>query len=423
MPADVVIGLQWGDEGKGKIVDLLAEDADYVVRFHGGNNAGHTVVLGKKKFFFRLIPSGIFHKNTKAVIANGVVIDPEVLCDEIDALNREGLNLKQKLIISPRCHLILPYHKALDEAYENARGEKRLGTTRRGIGPAYADKFSYNGIRVYELLRWRLFEEEFRFHANIKNKILDIFSVPTIDVDAELRNLKKVAKRMSPFVKDTYPILRKALKNGKRVLMEGAHGIMLDTDWSPYPYSTSSNSVTGAINSGAGIAVTELGEVTGVIKAFTSRVGEGPFPSEIKSKLAEEIRERGEEYGTTTGRPRRIGWLDLEATRFSCQLNNVTRLAITKLDILSGLTELKVCIGYRGESRKMNYSECGFPDLYKVKPVYKTLPGWKENLSGIRKLEDLPQSCRKYLQFIQNFLKTPVKVISVGAERNENIML
>jgi adenylosuccinate synthase len=423
MPADVVIGLQWGDEGKGKIVDLLSEDADYVVRFHGGNNAGHTVVLGSNKFFFRLIPSGIFHKKTKAVIANGVVIDPEVLCNEIDTLRHEGINLSRKLIISPRCHLILPYHKSLDEAYENARGTKQLGTTRRGVGPAYADKFSYNGIRVYELLRWKLFEEKFRFHSGIKNKVLELFSAPPADIDAELGKLKKLAAKIEPFVKDTYGVLRKAMKERKRILLEGAHGIMLDTDWSPYPYSTSSNAVTGAVNSGSGVPISEVKKITGVIKAFTSRVGEGPFPTEIKSNLADEIREKGEEYGTTTGRPRRIGWLDLEATRFSCELNNVSQLAITKLDVLSGLRELKICVSYKLGGKAIAYSECGYEELFEVKPVYKTLPGWKESLGEIRTYDKLPSECKNYLSFIERFIKVPIKIISVGAERNANILM
>jgi len=422
MPAHVVIGLQWGDEGKGKIVDLLAEDADYVVRFHGGNNAGHTVVLGKRKFFFRLIPSGIFHKKSTAVIANGVVIDPHVLCNEIDTLGREGIDLSRKLIVSPRCHLILPYHKLLDEAYENIRGAKFLGTTRRGVGPAYADKVSYNGIRLYEMLDWELFEEKFKFQASMKNKILTLFSVPQVDIDSELIILRQQSNKILPFVRDTYRLLTTALKQEKLILLEGAHGIMLDTDWSPYPYSTSSNSVTGAVNAGSGIPIGEIRKITGVIKAFTSRVGEGPFPTEIKDKLADEIREKGLEYGTTTGRPRRIGWLDLEAIKFSCELNNVSQIAITKLDVLSGMKELKVCVGYKLKNKKMSYAECGYRELWEVNPVYRTFPGWRENLNGIRKLAKLPRECRNYLQFIEEFLNTPAKIISVGAERNENII-
>ena len=422
MPANVILGLQWGDEGKGKIVDLLSENADYVVRFHGGNNAGHTVVLKDKKFFFRLIPSGIFHKKVCAVIANGVVIDPEVLLSEIRILENEGLDLKNKLLISPRCHLILPYHKALDEAFETARGDEKLGTTKRGVGPAYADKFSYNGIRVYELMKWRLFEDKFKFQASIKNKILKILGAAPINVIKELNKFKKYRGVISPFVKDTFNLFNTALSQKKKILLEGAHGIMLDTDWSPYPYSTASNTVSGAINSGSGIPVKAIRNVTGIVKAFTSKVGGGPFPTELKDKLGTMIREKGEEYGTTTGRPRRIGWLDLEAVKFSCKLNDVTHLVITKLDVLSGLTELKICTGYKLKNRSISYPECGFVELFEVTPVYKTFSGWKQNLSNIRNSKKLPSECKNYLRFIERFLKTPIKIISVGAERNSNIL-
>lgn len=421
MPADIVVGLQWGDEGKGKIVDLLSQDADYVVRYHGGNNAGHTVVVGDKKFFFHLIPSGIFYKNTRCIIGNGVVIDPEVLIQEIDILKNEGINLRNKLIISPRCHLILPYHKKLDIAYEKARGKKQLGTTKIGIGPAYADKVSYNGIRIYELMEWNSFVESFTFQSKIKNKILRTFSVPPININKEIQRYKQLRELICPFVKDTYIILQKALHDNKRILLEGAHGILLDTDWSPYPYSTGSNTVIGEVNIGSGIPVKAINNVVGVVKAFTSRVGSGPFPTEIKNSLADNIRQTGTEFGTTTGRPRRIGWLDLEAVKFACRINDVNLLAITKLDILSGLKEIKVCTGYRLEKKITAYTECGYNELYKVIPEYKTFPGWTEDISGIRSYTKLPGECKNYLKFIEKFLKVPIKIISVGAERNADI--
>lgn len=421
MSVHVILGLQWGDEGKGKIVDLFAKNSDFVVRYHGGNNAGHTVVLGDKKFFFRLIPSGIFHKKAIAVISNGVVIDLEVLLNEIKILQAEGVDLKKKLIISPRCHLILPYHKELDEAFENARGKHKLGTTKRGIGPAYSDKVSYNGIRIYELLDWKLFEESFRFQSNIKNKILKTFSVPAINIEKELGKIKTYRAKILPYIKDTYEILQKALKDKKNILLEGAHGIMLDTDFSPYPFSTASNTVVGTVNTGSGIPVQAINKITGVVKAFTSRVGGGPLPTEIQNGLEIDIRERGAEYGTTTGRPRRIGWLDLEAVKFSCDINDVTELAITKLDILSTLKNIKVCTGYELNGKKISYSSCGYKELAKIKPVYKTFPGWKENLCNTRKLSELPANCRKYLNFISKFLNVPIKLVSVGAERNQNI--
>jgi adenylosuccinate synthase len=423
MPAEAVIGLQWGDEGKGKIVDLLANNADYVVRYHGGNNAGHTVVVGKKKHFFHLIPSGIFHKNTKAVISNGVILDLEVLANEMDTLVKEGVNIRKKLYISPRCHLILPYHKSLDAAYEKARGAKKLGTTKRGIGPAYADKVSYNGIRVYELLDWAHFKEVFTFQCRIKNKILKTFNVPQININKALTDLKRLRTKILPHVKDSFELLNEAITKKKIILFEGAHGIMLDLDWSPYPFATASNTVIGGINTGSGMAIKSLNNVVGIVKAFTSRVGEGPLPTELHGKLADSIRERGGEYGTTTGRPRRIGWIDLEAVRFSCKINNVSEIVITKLDILSGLLEINACVGYTLKGRKVHYSECGYKELAKVKPVYKSFPGWMDDVSGVRKFKDLPKECREYLNFIQKFLGVKFRFISVGAERNANIKM
>lgn len=421
MPVDVVLGLQWGDEGKGKVVDLLAKNSDYVVRFHGGNNAGHTVVLGNKKFFFRLIPSGIFHKRPKAIIGNGVVVDLEVLLNEINILEAEGLNLKNKLFISPRCHLILPYHKELDIAYENSRGSKKLGTTKRGIGPAYSDKVTYNGIRFYELLDWKAFEKAFTFQARIKNKILQIFDVSPINIKSSLKTIKAIRSRVLPFIYDNYLLLDKAIKDKKNILLEGAHGIMLDTDWSPYPYSTASNVLTGAVNTGAGIPIKKVNNVIGVVKAFLSRVGEGPLPTELHSNLANQIRESGGEYGTTTGRPRRIGWLDLETVKFSCEINDVNQIVITKLDILSGLKEIKVCTGYKLNDKTINYSSCGYNELRNLKPVYKTFKGWSKDISSVRKFNDLPPECRTYLKFIEKFLSVKTKFVSVGAERNANI--
>lgn len=423
MPAESVIGLQWGDEGKGKIIDLLAAKADYVIRYHGGNNAGHTVVLGNKKYFFRLIPSGILHKNTKAVIGNGVVLDPVVLINEMDILINEKINLNNKLFISPRAHLILPYHKELDIALENARGKQKLGTTKRGIGPAYADKVSYNGIRVYDLFNWNSFKEKFIFHAKIKNKILKTFKVKPINITESLKILKNQRSRILPYVKDTFEIIYDASIKNKKILFEGAHGIMLDLDWSPYPYSTASNTVIGSINTGAGLPYNKLNKVTGIVKAFTSRVGEGPFPTEISGKLADFIREKGGEYGTTTGRPRRIGWLDLEAVKFSCCINNVSEIVITKLDILSGLKELKICIGYKLNGKYIKYSQCGYYELYNLIPAYKTFKGWNEDISGIRKFQNLPKECKNYINFISKFLNVKIKFLSVGPERNSNIKL
>lgn len=418
----VVIGTQWGDEGKGKIVDLIGEQADFAVRFHGGNNAGHTVVIGDKKFSFHLIPSGIFQKKTVGVIANGVILDLEVLIGEMKLLEDAGVKLKDKLLISPRCHIILQYHKSLDHAYENARGKNKLGTTGRGIGPTYSDKVSYNGIRIYELLHWKSFVEKFTFQTGIKNKILATFGVPPVSVKKELEKYKTYRHILLPFVADTYPVLTAAVKHKKIIVLEGAHGIMLDTDWSPYPFSTGSNTLVGAVNIGAGIPVKHIDTVIGVVKAYLSRVGGGPLPTELPDAMANPIRERGAEYGTTTGRPRRIGWLDLEAVKFCCDINGVTKIAITKLDILSGMKEIKICVGYTLNGKKISYSSCGYEELARLTPVYKIFRGWNEDISKIRKFADLPKTCQVYLKFIEKFLGIPIGIISVSPERSANII-
>lgn len=417
----LVVGTQWGDEGKGKLVDVLAAKSKYVVRFHGGNNAGHTVIVNGKKHPFHLIPSGILQPKATAVIGNGVVLDPVVLMEEIAILKKEGMDIKKKLIISPRCHLIMPYHKELDQAYENARGKNKLGTTKRGIGPVYADKVSYNGIRVYELLDWKLFVEKFTFQTGIKNKILQTFGVAPVKVAEHLPTFKKFRSLILPLVRDTFTLLQEAAAKKQEILFEGAHGIMLDVDWSPYPFCTASNVIAGAVNTGSGLPHEKVDKVWGIVKAYTSRVGGGPLPTELLDKTADSIREKGGEYGTTTGRPRRIGWLDLEAVSFSCTVSSVAAIALTKLDILSGLKELKVCTGYTLNGKKIRYSECGYTELAKLKPVYKTLPGWEEDITKIRSFDRLPKNCREYVRFIEKFLKVPIELVSVGPDRKENI--
>lgn len=416
-----VIGSQWGDEGKGKLVDLLGKQADFAVRFHGGNNAGHTVIFNKKKYPFHLIPSAILNKNVVGVIANGVIIDPKVLIEEIELIEKDGISLKNKLMISERCHLIMPYHKALDEAYENARGKNKLGTTKRGIGPTFADKVSYNGIRIYELVNWSYFVEKFEFQAKIKNKILKLFNVSPINIKKSIEEYKKIRERLIPYVKDTVEVLNQAVKKNKNILLEGAHGMMLDVDFSPYPFSTGSNVITGAVNSGSGIPVNKIDNVWAVVKAYLSRVGGGPLPTELFDKTADKIREKGHEYGTTTGRPRRIGWLDLEAVKYTTKLAGVNKIAITKIDILSGLKEIKVCVGYEYQGKKISMSSCGYIEMAKLKPIYKTLLGWEEDITGVRKFNNLPKNCQKYIQFIEKFLKIKIKLISVGPEREANI--
>lgn len=419
----LILGAQWGDEGKGKLVDLLCKDADYVVRFQGGNNAGHTVIVNGKKYAFRLMPSGILQPNARAVLANGVLIDLTVLFEEIDSLEGEGIKTLKRLVISPRCHLILAYHKALDEAYENARGKDKVGTTRRGIGPCFADKVSYNGLRVYDLLHWDSFVKKFQFQAKIKNKILQTFGVKPIDIKSELKKLKLQRERLIPFVVDTYSLLQKAIKASKQIYFEGAQGTMLDIDFSPYPFSTGSNVMTGAVSTGSGVSVKDIKNIWGVVKAYTSRVGSGPLPTELLDKTGDKIREIGKEYGTVTGRPRRIGWLDLEAVKFACQLSSINKLAITKTDILTGLGKIKICLGYELNGKKIDFSECGVRELEKVSCVYREFPEWNEDITKIKKFTDLPKNCQKYLKFIEDFLGVPVKIVSTGPQRSEYIAL
>ncbi|MCL4363610.1 adenylosuccinate synthase [Patescibacteria group bacterium] len=419
---NLIVGSQWGDEGKGKVVDFLGKTADVAVRFHGGNNAGHTVVIGYKKYPFHLIPSAILNRRVVGVIANGVIVDPQVLIEEIDLVEKDGISLKNKLIISDRCHLIMPYHKALDEAYENARGKNKLGTTRRGIGPTFADKVSYNGIRFYELVNWDSFVEKFEFQAKIKNKILKLFGVKPVDIKKALVVYKKIRTRLLPYIKDSYQVLKEAVAAKKNIVLEGAHGVMLDVDFSPYPFATGSNVISGAVNTGSGILENKIDNTWAVVKAYLSRVGAGPLPTELFGKTADEIRDRGHEYGTTTGRPRRIGWLDLEAVKFTTGLTGANKIVLTKLDILSGLKEVKVCVGYKYGGKDIPASSCGYLELAKLNPVYKSFPGWSEDISQVRRFEKLPKNCQNYIQFIEKFLKIPVALVSVGAEREANII-
>ncbi len=417
----VVIGTQWGDEGKGRIIDLLSEHADFAVRFNGGNNAGHTIIVNGKKYPFHLIPSGILQPKTTAVIGNGVVLDLEVLTSEIEMLESEGMDLSKKLIISDRCHLILPYHKALDLAYENARGKNKMGTTGRGIGPVYSDKVSYNGIRIYELMRWDLFKEKFTFQAQIKNEILKTFNVEPINIEKELAKFKDLKEKISPYVADTYQVIKKAIEEDRNILAEGAQAVLLDVDFSAYPYSTGSNTVTGAVNTGTGIPVAEIKKVYGVVKAYTSKVGSGPFPTELTDKTGDEIRENGKEVGTTTGRPRRVGWLDLESVKFACEIAGITEITLTKIDVLSGLKKIKVGVGYKLNGKQVPYSSCGYDELEKLQVEYKEFSGWDEDIRNVRQFSNLPKTCQQYIRFIADFLGIKISIVSVGPDREEYI--
>lgn len=422
MAVTVIIGSQWGDEGKGKIIDVLASSADFVVRSHGGNNAGHTVINEYGKFPMHLIPSGIFAKKIKACVTNGVILDLEVLTKEIEMLEKAGFKLEGRLFISPRCHLILPYHKILDKLYEEAKGKAKTGTTGRGIGPAYADKVSYNGIRLYDLLNPSQFSEKLSVALGIKNKIIEALVGKPIEKQEVEEIFLKLVKKILPFIKEPYPLLWQAIKENRSILYEGAHGVFLDNDWGTYPFVTASTVLPGGINAASGIPAKEITDVVGIVKAYTTRVGTGPFPTELFDKDGELLRKEGFEFGTTTGRPRRCGWFDAELVRFAVQINGFTKLALTKLDVLDTFAEIKLCTGYELNGKKVNYYDGDAVFLEKVKPVYKTMKGWGQSTRGVTKFEKLPIQAKEYIKEVEKQTGAPVAYISTGPERREIIL-
>lgn len=442
----MVIGSQWGDEGKGKIIDVLAKEADFVVRTHGGNNAGHTVINEFGKFPMHLVPSGIFANEAKACITNGVVLDLDVLVEEIEMLAKSGFYLKERLFISPRCHIIMPYHKILDKLYEDIKGKAKTGTTGRGIGPTYADKVSYNGIRLFDLGDKKHFREKletqlllknkiikalsineklfpYKKHMGVKNKIINTFGTEELDVKLIENQYLDLYKKIKPFIKETYILLADAIKNNKKILIEGAHGVFLDNDWGTYPYVTASTVLPGGINAASGISNSHLQKIVGVVKAYMTRVGTGPFPTELLDKTGEILRESGGEYGTTTGRPRRCGWIDGEMLRASTALNNFTDLAITKLDVLDKFEEIKICTGYKLNNKKISYFEIDARNMEKVQPIYIKMFGWKQSTRGIKKLENLPKRARVYLEKLEEIGGAKVSYISTGPSREEIIVV
>lgn len=423
MPVSIVVGAQWGDEGKGKIIDYLSQRADLIVRFHGGNNAGHTIVNDFGKFALHLIPSGIFNKFAKSIIANGVVIDPYVLVEEIKILKKAGVNLEGRLLISPRCHLIMPYHKILDSLYEKAKGKSKTGTTGRGIGPVYADKVSYNGIRVGDLSKKSKFKQKLETQLLVKNKIIKVLGEKPIDLKTVEREYQSLYGFFKQYVQETYsPIISQIIAK-KRIILEGAQGFFLDNDWGTYPFVTASNAVSGNVTAGAGIPPQKIDKVLGVVKAYTTRVGTGPFPTEQTNKIGEKLREIGKEFGATTGRQRRCGWLDLVILKFAKDLNGFTGLAITKLDILDSFEEIKVSTGYKLNGKEVSYEELSTEDLFSVKPVYKTFKGWVKKTNGLINYKDLPKEAKEYLKFIQAFLDVPIEYVSTGPSREQIIKL
>ncbi len=422
MPVLSVIGAQWGDEGKGKILDLIAERADVVVRYQGGANAGHTVVVGTEKFVFHLLPSGILHPGKRNVIASGVVLDAGQLLEEIDGFSQRGIAIDGRLFVSAAAHLVFPYHKALDRASEGVKGGTKIGTTGRGIGPAYADKISRTGLRVGDLFDEKRFAERLRANVIEKNRILEaLYHAPTLDFDAILAEFRAYAVRLKPYVADTFHLLRDCLDAGQYVFIEGAQGILLDVDFGTYPFVTSSNSSALGISAGTGIPPKRVGEVLAVAKAYTTRVGEGPFPTEMPPAEAEALRKRGEEYGATTGRPRRCGWFDGVAARFAVQVNGVDSLALTKLDTLSGYESLQVCTAYEIDGQLTDRFPVGLTPLDRVKPRYEKVAGWSEPLTGIRRFADLPLAAREYVDFVENYLRVRATILSVGPARDQTI--
>ncbi len=423
MGVTVVIGSQWGDEGKGKIIDYLSRKSDFIVRFHGGNNAGHTVVNEFGKFPMHLVPCGIFNKKTKSLISNGVIIDLDVLISEIEMLEKAGIKLKGRLFISPRCHLIMPYHKILDRLYEEAKGKKKTGTTGRGIGPTYADKVSYNGIRICDLLNEGSFFDKLETQVLLKNKILAALGENKISKIKIANEFLKYKEKIKPYVLETYSLLNNAIEEKKEILLEGAHGVFLDNDWGTYPYVTASTVLSGGVTSGSGIPAKKINKIIGVVKAYTTRVGAGPFPTELFNSEGEKLRKNGNEFGTTTGRSRRCGWFDAELIRFASEINSYTDIAITKLDVLDEFGEIKVCTGYIYNGKKANYFDGDAIFLSKVKPVYKTFKGWKKSIKGIKNYKDLPKEAKNYLRELEKLIGVKIKYISTGAERNEIIKI
>lgn len=424
MSAIVIVGTQWGDEGKGKIVDFLTEKADIVARYQGGNNAGHTVVIKDEKYVLHLIPSGILHKGKKCIIGNGVVIDPLALITEIDTLREKGIKVDKNLLISKNAHLIMPYHIAIEKANENRRADKKIGTTGKGIGPSYTDKIARHGIRVVDLLYPNIFKEKLEANLSLVNFLLkDFYKTETLDSESIYKEYIKYAKKVENYISDTDLVVNKAIDAGKNVLFEGAQGTLLDIDHGTYPFVTSSNTIAGGACIGVGIGPTKINKVLGITKAYTTRVGEGPFPTELKDELGNYIRQKGGEFGATTGRPRRCGWLDILTLKHSIRVNGISGIALTKLDILDGIEKLKICVAYKYKGKE--YEE--FPKeafiLNNCEPVYIELPGWRESTIGIKSYEKLPSNAKKYIKKIEKLLGINIEIISTGQKRDDIIVL
>ncbi len=422
MSGYVVVGTQWGDEGKGKVVDLLGTNVDMVVRYQGGNNAGHTVVVNGIKTVLHLLPSGILNQDALCVIGPGVVVNPFVLFHEVEMLEQRGLKCDH-LRISDRAHLLMPYHVRLDELIEARGGKYKVGTTKNGIGPCYADKYSRIGIRVCDLVDWDVFLEKLESTLEIKNaEIVKVYGGEPFDFDEMVAQFKEIREKMLPMVCDSVDLVNNALDEDQTVLFEGAQANMLDINYGTYPFVTSSSPTSAGVLEGAGVPPQKLGRIIGIVKAYASRVGEGPFITELDNEIGAALREKGAEYGATTGRPRRVGWLDLTVVKQAVRINGLTDIALTKLDILTGYDKIPVCIGYEMDGKTIDYIPASLKQYATVKPIYKYFDGWTEDISNIREYEDLPENCKKYIEFIQTYTKTSVSLVSVSPERTGNII-
>ena len=423
MPALVLLGAQWGDEGKGKATDLLGDRVDYVVRYQGGNNAGHTVVIGDQKYALHLLPSGILSKNCIPVIGNGVVIDPAVLLEEIKGLNDRGIDTS-KLLISFNAHLITPYHRTIDKVTERFLGKAKIGTTGRGIGPAYADKINRIGIRVQDLFDPSILRQKLEAALRDKNQVLiKVFNRNGINVDDVLAEYLSYAETLRPYVADTALLLNKALESGKTVLLEGSQGTLLDVDHGTYPYVTSSNPTAGGACTGSGIGPTKIDRVIGILKAYTTRVGSGPFPTELFDEDGEALRRIGGEVGVTTGRNRRCGWFDAPIARYATRVNGLTDFFLTKLDVLTGWEKIPVCVAYEVDGKRVEEVPASQTDFHHAKPIYEFLDGWKEDISNCKKFEELPINAQKYVKYLEQISGAPMSAIGVGPGRDQTIVV
>lgn len=422
MAGIVLVGAQWGDEGKGKITDLIADDFDYVVRFQGGNNAGHTVIHGGRTLKLHLIPSGIMYPHITPVIGNGCVIDPKVLLEEMDRLEQDGLST-HRLLISCNAHLIMPYHRDLDGASEHRLGSQEIGTTRRGIGPAYMDKASRMGLRVQDLIDEHIFRKKVEAALVEKNDILQkVYGLPTYTADAIVEEYRAYAERIKPHIAETSALINRALDADQWVLFEGAQGALLDIDHGTYPFVTSSSPTAGGACTGAGVGPRRIDRVLGIAKAYITRVGSGPFPTELSDDTGQHLIEVGQEYGTTTGRERRAGWFDGLIARFAVQVNGLTDLVVTKLDVLSDLDTIKVAVAYEYEGKRYNDLPAHQTVFHHARPIYEELPGWKQDITGCRTFEDLPKAAQDYIGFLEDLAEVPVAMIAVGPSREQTIM-